>query len=213
MPPEALAIMLGEMGITNATTVIIYADEVDYRAPYLFWALDYIGHESMSILEGGFGKWQLEGRRVTKKYPAIEPVTYELPEKLREEVRATLDQVKEAIKRPDAVLIDVRPPDLYSGEKGFWKRNGHIQGAINRFWHEDLKEDGFWKDRIQLAGEYEELGVIPETNIIVSCGQGQMSALTYFTLKYILAYPNVANYDGGFSEWSVIPDLPVETGP
>lgn len=212
MPPEALAIMLGQMGVSNTTTVVVYAEEGDYKAPYLVWALDYIGHDSVCILDGGFGKWQLDGRLQTQDYPVIESVEYELPAELHEEVRATLEEVKQSIGRPDTVLLDVRPAELYSGEKGFWKRNGHIQGAINRFWRDDLTEDGTWKGRLELADEYAALGVTPEKTIIVSCGQGQMSAQTYFTLKYILACPHVANYDGGFNEWSVIPDLPVETG-
>jgi thiosulfate/3-mercaptopyruvate sulfurtransferase len=59
---------------------------------------------------------------------------------------------------------------------------------------------------------YEKLGITPDKRVITSCGQGQMSAHTYFTLKYILGYPNIRNYDGSFNEWSNIEGLPVETG-
>jgi thiosulfate/3-mercaptopyruvate sulfurtransferase len=110
-------------------------------------------------------------------------------------------------------LLDVRPAELYTGEKGFWKRKGHIKGAINHFWGEDLKDDGSWKSKEELTGAYEKLGATPDTTIIVSCGQGLMSAHAYFTLKYILGYPKVKNYDGGFNQWSNIDELPVEVGP
>jgi len=63
-----------------------------------------------------------------------------------------------------------------------------------------------------LRAAYRQLGATPEKTIIASCGQGLMSSHTYFTLKYILGYPQVKNYDGGFSEWSNIRDLPVEAG-
>ena len=53
---------------------------------------------------------------------------------------------------------------------------------------------------------------MPEKPVIVSCGQGQMSSHTYFTLKYLLGYKSVKNYDGSFNEWSNIPELPIETG-
>jgi thiosulfate/3-mercaptopyruvate sulfurtransferase len=212
MPPEALAIMLGKMGVSEKTMVMVYAEQGDFKAPYLIWALDYLGHSSAAILDGGFTKWQKEGHPVTQDYPKISPVQYTLPSKLNQEVRATLEEVKELVSGSGGVLLDVRPAQMYTGEKGFWKRNGHIKGAINHFWGEDLKDDGTWKSKEDLKKAYEELGATPDKSIIVSCGQGQMSAHSYFTLKHILGYPKVKNYDGGFSEWSNIDSLPVETG-
>jgi thiosulfate/3-mercaptopyruvate sulfurtransferase len=212
MPPEALAIMLGKMGVNEKTMVIAYAEQGDFKAPYLIWALDYLGHGSAAILEGGFGKWKKEGRPVTQDYPKITPVRYALPSKLDQEVRATLEEVKKVVSQGDAVLLDVRPAQMYTGEKGFWKRNGHIKGAINHFWGEDLKDDGTWKSEEDLKAAYEKLGATPDKTIIVSCGQGQMSAHSYFTLKHVLGYPKVKNYDGSFNEWSNIDALPVDTG-
>ena len=212
MPPAALATMLGTMGITKDTTVVVYSETGDFKAPYLVWALDYLGHRSALVLEGGFGKWQKEGNAVTQDYPAIKAVAYRKPAKLRKEVRASLEDVKKVVMSGGAVLLDVRTVDLYTGEKGAWKRKGHIKGALSRFWGEDLKADGTWKDREELKAAYEKLGATPDKPIIVSCGQGQMSAHTYVTLKYLLGYKNVRNYDGSFNEWSNIPDLPIETG-
>lgn len=212
MPPEALAIMLGKMGVNEKTMIVVYAEQGDFKAPYLIWALDYLGHRSAAVLEGGFGKWQKEGRSVTQDYPKITPTQYPLPFKLHPEVRAKLEEVKKVVSSGGAVLLDVRPTEMYTGEKGDWKRKGHIKGAISHFWGEDLNEDGTWKSREELQKAYEELGATPDKLIIVSCGQGQMSAHTYFTLRYILDYPQVKNYDGGFNEWSNIDELPVETG-
>jgi thiosulfate/3-mercaptopyruvate sulfurtransferase len=212
MPSEALVIMLGKMGVNGKTMVIVYAEQGDFKAPYLIWALDFLGHSSAAILDGGFDKWQKEKRPVTQEYPKITPARYTLPSKLNQEVRATLDEVKAMVNRGDGVLLDVRPVQMYTGEKGFWKGKGHIKGAINHFWGEDLNEDGTWRGREELKKVYEKLGAIPDKSIIVSCGQGQMSAHSYFTLKHILGYPKVKNYDGGFNEWSNIDDLPVETG-
>ncbi len=212
MPPEALAIMLGKMGVNEKTMVIVYAEQGDYKAPYLIWALDYLGHTSATILEGGFDKWQKEKRPVTQDYPKIIPAKYNLPSKLNEEIRAKLQEVKGIVNKGGALLLDVRPLQMYTGEKGFWKRNGHIKGAINHFWGEDLRDDGTWKSKEDLKKAYEEIGATLDKTIIVSCGQGLMSAHSYFTLKYILSYPKVKNYDGGFNEWSNLDELPVETG-
>jgi thiosulfate/3-mercaptopyruvate sulfurtransferase len=211
-PPKILAMMLGKMGITEKTTIIIYSEGGDSKAPYLIWALDYVGHKNSAILEGGFGKWQKENRATTQDYPKIKPTEYNLSYQLHPEVRARLEEVKEVVNKGGAVLLDVRPSELYDGEKGTWKRKGHIKGAINHFWAEDLKEDGTWKEKKELEKIYQELGVTREKNIIVSCGQGLMSAHAFFTLKYILGFPKVKNYDGSFNEWSNIDELPVETG-
>jgi len=192
--------------------VIVYTEQGDFKAPYLVWALDYIGHPSSAILDGGFTKWKKEGLPGTQDYPKIEPIPYLLPSKLNGEVRESLEGVKKAVDQGGVVILDVRPVEMYSGEKGFWKRKGHIKGAINHFWGEDLKEDGTWKSIEDLKQTYDLLGANPGKMIIVSCGQGQMSAHSYFTLKHILGYPKVKNYDGGFNEWSNIPELPVDTG-
>lgn len=212
MPPEALAIVLGKMGVNEKTMVIAYAEQGDFKAPYLIWALDYLDHPSSAILDGGFSKWQREERPVTQDYPKIISTKYNLPIKFNEEVRARLQEVKEVVNKGGVVLLDVRPVQMYTGEKGFWKRNGHIKGAIHHFWGEDLNDDGTWKNNEELRKVYEELGATPEKNIIVSCGQGLMSAHSYFTLKHVLGYPKVKNYDGGFNEWSNIDELPIETG-
>jgi thiosulfate/3-mercaptopyruvate sulfurtransferase len=69
-----------------------------------------------------------------------------------------------------------------------------------------------WKSKEELQAAYTAQGITPDKYVIASCGQGLMSAHTYVTLKYILGYLNVANYDGGFNEWSSHADLPVKTG-
>jgi thiosulfate/3-mercaptopyruvate sulfurtransferase len=212
MPPEALAIMLGKMGIDEKTEIVVYSEGNDFKATYLIWALDYIWHSNAVVLEGGFERWKEEERPVTQDYPRIKSVKYRLPSGLHEDVRASLEEVKKIVNKGGGVILDVRPVELYTGEKGFWKRKGHIPGAINHFWAEDLNEKGSWKSKDELKEIYKKLGATPDKTIIVSCGQGQMSSHTYFTLKYILGYPKVKNYDGSFNEWSNIDELPVETG-
>jgi thiosulfate/3-mercaptopyruvate sulfurtransferase len=216
-PPEVLAAMLGAMGVDRKAMVVVYSEGNDYKATYMIWALDYIGHANSALLDGGFGRWQAEGQPITQDYPQISPVAYDLPVDLQTGVRALLNDVRRAITEETAfalrtVVIDVRPRELYSGEKGFGKQRGHIKGAINHFWGDDLNPDGSWRSREELLETYAGLGVTPDTPVIVYCGQGQMSSHTYFTMKYILGYSRVRNYDGGFNEWSSSGNMPVASG-
>jgi thiosulfate/3-mercaptopyruvate sulfurtransferase len=209
MSVEALALLLGQSGIRENTTVIAYYDKNGYPPFYLLWALELIGHKNFALLEDGIERWRAEGRPLTQDYPKIKPVSYRLPAKRLEEIRATLEDVLKETKA-GAVLLDVRPEDLYDGEKGAWKRKGHIKGALSHPWALDLTNDGNWKPKEELLALYAKQGVTPDKKIIVYCGQGQMAAFTFFSLKHRLGFAKVRVYDGGFSEWSAREDLPVE---
>jgi len=209
LPVDVLYRLLGELGVDRKTTVIIYTEINNYRATYLAWALDYIRHEGWGILEGGFNRWKSENRPVSQDYPEIKKVVYEPGGKPDEQVRAYLEEVR---KRDDqTVLLDVRPPEFYAGERGTWKRKGHIPGAVNIPWSYFLKDDGSWKDLDFLKNDLQARGVTPDKQIIVYCSQGLMSSHTYLTLKYLLKFPRVKLYDGSFNEWSNRLELPVET--
>jgi thiosulfate/3-mercaptopyruvate sulfurtransferase len=210
MPYDQLAKLLSAMGVTRGTTLIIYAEDSNFRPAYLAWALDYLGHKQWAIVDGGFKQWQSEGRATTQVYPNVVSCpcfSYTGPNPA---VRATTPQV--LTRKPQTVLLDVRATKAYTGEEGFWIRKGHIPGAISHPWTNDVTATGAWKSKDELMAAYQAQGVTPDKTIIVSCGQGQMSAHTYVTLKYLLGFPNVSNYDGGFNEWSSAPSLPVKTG-
>jgi thiosulfate/3-mercaptopyruvate sulfurtransferase len=172
MPPEALVIMLRKMGVDPKAMVVVYTEKGDFKGPYLAWAFDYLGHKRVAVMEGGFAKWQKEEFPVTQDYPKIVAKKYPLPKTFHREVRASLDEVKKVVASGGAVILDVRPVELYTGEKGPWKRKGHIKGSLSRFWGEDLTVDGLWKEKAELRAAYEKLGVTPDKQIITTCGQG-----------------------------------------
>jgi thiosulfate/3-mercaptopyruvate sulfurtransferase len=209
-PADTLARLLGEMGIGRNMKVVVYSEVNHYRAAYFVWALDYLKHKSWAVLENGFVGWKRQALGTTQDFPRIKPVRYEFKGDVDREIRATTEEIKDR-DLGKTVLLDVRPAELYSGEKGSWKRRGHIPGAINHLWVQDLNNNGTWKDKEILRKAYAELGVVPEKLIYVSCGQGQMASHTYLTLKYVLGFPRVKNYDGSYNEWSNLDALPVET--
>jgi len=210
LPVDVLVRLLEELGIEQKTLIILYTEVNNYRATYLAWALDYINHNRWAILAGGFNSWKSDNRPISRDYPTIRKTSYNKKLELNNMVRVSLEEVK---NRPAdrTVLVDVRPPEMYSGERGNWKRNGHIPGAINLFWASFLKEDGSWKDLDLVRNNLKIMGITPDKTIVLYCGQGLMSSHTYFTLKYVLKFPEVKIFDGSFNEWSGYKELPVET--
>jgi 3-mercaptopyruvate sulfurtransferase SseA len=114
------------------------------------------------------------------------------------------------------IILDVRAEDYYAGKKSEEARAGHIPGAINRPFTEDVtKQDAVsrFKPSSELVAAY--AGLIPsrEAKVIVHCRTGHQASQTFFVLKNLLGYTNVLYYDAGWTEWAARPHLPVETGP
>jgi len=211
--PKMLSAILGRLGIGEDTLVIAYSSSGCAHPPYLVWALDYIGHRHSAVLDGGFDRWEDEGLPTTQDFPRIEPVEYPFPKVLNIGVYAHLQEVRAVVEgEVEGVLLDVRSFDKYFGESGPTERKGHIRGAVHHFYAEDFTPEGIWRSKEELEEAYEGLGLSANERIIVYCMRGVKAASVYLTLKYILGYEDVANYDASFSEWENMEELPVESG-
>jgi len=165
------------------------------------------------VLDGGFGKWSLESRTVTRRYPVIEPTVF-TPAAFTPD-RATLDDVKAALTARDVVIVDARNPDQYAGRAGAQLRRGHIPGAVSHFWQGDLAKVDFatvWKSLDDLRASYAGQGITPDKTVIAYCNGGLESSHVYFALHDLLRYPRVRVYDGSFTEWAEKLELPVKAG-
>ena len=216
---ETFERLLGERGIGNDTTVIVYGDKNNWFAAYAYWYLKIYGHEDLRILDGGRQKWIEEGLEVTTDIPSGATKTYRAKER-DEEIRAYRDQVREWLGASERALVDVRSPGEYAGdliappgyEQEGAQRGGHIPTAASIPWASAVRDDGTFKSAGELRELYGGKGVTPEKEVTAYCRIGERSAHTWFVLRELLGYENVRNYDGSWTEWGNLVDVPIEKG-
>jgi thiosulfate/3-mercaptopyruvate sulfurtransferase len=218
IPKAKLEELLGQSGIDNNTTIVIYGDNNNWFAAWAFWQLKLYGHADVRIVNGGRKKWIEEGRELTTEKPSVTRKTY----RAREGdwgIRAYLPQVQAHVAVSDASLVDVRSPQEFSGEilsppglPETCQRGGHIPGAVSIPWGKACNEDGTFKSREDLEALYKGAGVTPDRRVIAYCRIGERSSHSWFVLKYLLGYPDVKNYDGSWTEWGNLVGAPVEKG-
>ncbi len=198
-----LSQMFGLMGIGKESRVVIYDDAGGHEAARLYWILQYLGHPSVSLLDGGFPKWQKEARPISREIRQVAPGNF--PTDLAPWRLATADWILDHAEDPDVIILDVRSPSRYL--------ESHIPGAVNLFWKEaNLNKEGAWKDPDELLALYESIGVTKDKDIVVYCQGGNHNGHTYVTLK-ALGYTQVRSYDRAWPEWSGDSSLPVSVGP
>jgi len=215
MPAEWYAQVFARVGIRWDLPVVVYSagETHNIDATFLVWLLASYGHPRVYLLDGGYFKWQLEQRPLAKHYPKL--VASPAPGGAFKPATATLDDVRSAAERRDVVLVDARPPDQFGGEAGAQMRRGHIPGAINHYWQDDLEQEGFgrvWKPADALRAMYAAQGITPDKRLILYCNSTTEASHVFFALKYLLGYPDVRIYTGAWTEWAERSDLPIESG-
>ena len=212
---EQVESLLGNHGVGNDTTLVLYGDKNNWFATYTFWLLRMYGADKLRILNGGRAKWIAEGRPTVTDAPNHPTARYRA-KPADASIRAFRDQVLAALGK--VALVDVRSPQEYSGEliampaypQEGAQRGGHIPGAQNIPWGQNVREDGTFKSPEELKQLYEGKGITPDKNVIAYCRIGERSSHTWFTLTYLLGYPNVKNYDGSWTEWGSLVGVPIE---
>ncbi len=209
----AYAALFSRIGLPFDRPVVIYSagETHNIDATFLAWLLAGFGHRQVSVLDGGYFKWQLEQRPVVQQYPRLAATAF--PAGSFRPEQASLEDVQRALRTGDAMLVDARPPDQYAGEAGAQIRRGHIPGAISHYWQDDLTREGFgfvWKQPAELRTEYEAQGITPDKQIIAYCNSATEASHVHFTLRYLLGYPRVRVYVGSWTEWAEREELPLE---
>ena len=209
--------LMGARGIGNDTTVILYGDKNNWFAAYAYWYLKIYGHQDVRLLDGGRQKWIDEGRELSTDAPSVSPASYSASPR-DESIRVYRDTVLGGLGTDGIVLVDVRSPQEFSGElmapPGYEQegasRTGHIPGAQSIPWAKAVRDDGTFKAADELSELYGGKGVTADKEVRAYCRIGERSAHTWFVLRELLGYENVKNYDGSWTEWGNLVDVPIE---
>jgi thiosulfate/3-mercaptopyruvate sulfurtransferase len=209
---EKFAMWLSSVGFANDMQAVVYDRNGANYCGRLWWMLKWAGHEAVAVLDGGLQAWQAAGGEVRSgPEPSHFQSNFELGEPLRRLV--TIDEVAAGLGRSTQTLVDARGPQRFRGEvEPLDPVAGHIPGALNRPFAQNIGADGRFKPPEQLRAEFEQLlgGRDPST-VIHQCGSG-VSAVPNLLAMELAGFPPTALFAGSWSEWSRNPKLPVEKG-
>jgi thiosulfate/3-mercaptopyruvate sulfurtransferase len=217
LSPKEFGELMGSRGISNDHTVVLYGDRNNWFAAYTYWYFLYYGHDKVKLINGPREKWIAEERDTETGEPSHPAAKFEATPP-NEAIRARRDEVQQALDA-DTNLVDVRSPQEYSGEliamAGYEQegaqRAGHIPGAISVPWAQAVNEDGTFKSADELRELYSLKGVLEDGKpVIAYCRIGERSAHTWFVLHELLGEQDVQNYDGSWTEWGNMVDVPIE---
>ncbi len=205
-----LAEFFGSVGVGNDTTVTMYDGGDGRNAALAAWALAYLGHTNVRIMDIFFETWAAQGRE--KLYRPVRPTANTLEPTLNPEVRATLEDVSRALDTDSndgkVTLLDLRSQMEFNGLPDVDDRPGHIPGAVNLVWQELVDgNDSYLESPEVLKGKLEARQIGPDSPVIAYCRSGIRASVGYLALKQ-LGY-DVRLYDGSYLEW-MNEGMPVE---
>lgn len=200
--------LLSKLGVANDSHIVVYDRFASRLSTRMYWTLKFFGHDKVQVLDGGFAKWSLS-QPITDVLPTVEPTNYKVAT-IAHELRADAQRVEELVRSSNGTLIDGRPLKQFTGEEpgvvfhtGKPHRNkGHIPGAVNIPWKDNLKADGTFKSVPELKKMYRQSGMDSDGLIVTYCNEGLHAALPWFVASEILGSEKVSVYDDSMAEWA-----------
>jgi thiosulfate/3-mercaptopyruvate sulfurtransferase len=216
---EGFEKLMSRIGATKNTTVVFYGDKNNWWACYAFWVFQLFGHTNAKVMDGGRVKWQKEAKPLTRDVPTFPPTKYVSEERADKRHRAFRQEVLAHVES-SGQLVDVRSPEEYAGTRMHMPdypnegalRGGHIPGAKSIPWAKAINpDDGTFKSAEELKKLYcVDNALRPDQPTIAYCRIGERSSHSWFALKYLLGFDDVRNYDGSWTEWGNLVNVPIE---
>lgn len=209
---EAFAATMAAMGLNEGMQVVAYDNAGGMYAARLWWMLRWAGHQAVAVLDGGLAAWKAAGQPVSTQAPGpLASGSFSL----RSPLTATLgyEEVKANIETRSYLVLDARAPDRFRGENETMDPiGGHIPGAKNRLFKDNLGADGCFKPAAQLRSEFDAItGGRPAPEIVNQCGSGVTACHNLLAME-VAGLKGAALYPGSWSEWSAQPGAPIATG-
>jgi thiosulfate/3-mercaptopyruvate sulfurtransferase len=206
---EAFAAAMGRLGIGNDTPVVTYATGNHWWATRLWWMLRVFGHDRVSVLDGGFQKWQSEGRPLETGAPRAQ-APRAFTARMRPEMVATREDILAAVGRGETCTVNALRPEQHAGTGGVhYGRRGHITGSVNIPALHHIRPDNTFRDADELRALFAPALAAPE--VLTYCGGG-IAATSVALVLAMLGHERVKVYDNSLTEWAADPALPMETG-
>lgn len=207
---DLLCEKLEAAGVSNDVAIVLYDDQKSAMASRLWWLLNYLGHDKAYVLNGGFQEWKKQGYPVSSAPPTVKNKDTFIP-KVQPNMIVTVQDVLTNLSEVDQGekhLIDSREQNRYLGmEEPIDKKAGHIPGAANHFWMNNLTNNR-WKNKEDLQQQFSQLD--PSKEIIVYCGSGVTACPNVLALKEA-GFTNVKLYPGSWSDWISYEENPIAT--
>jgi len=206
--PAAFERMMADLGISNATRVIVYDERGGIYAARLWWILNYFGHSNVALMNGGWIKWTAESRPIDKGASA--PPAGRFAAHPQPRWVATADEVVAAIDKPATTIVDARTQAEIDGKDlRNIRRGGFVPSSVPVYWEDLLDpQTRTFKSADELRNTYESRGILPSQEVIAYCQVGMRASVDLFAL-HLIGYEKLRNYYGAWEEWGNRDDLPI----